>query len=734
MLIQIQNNSLPRRQSLKNINSIQIPYQAKKNQNFSNLSDSSTIIGLKSQILAFSGTIPKSSWKKTAVKAHAVLSSVLESGKKLTQEEHGNLILKLHEKLGSKSVTLTDPSSGTRMVFDSGLVKKGANGKAVANLENLNRDGVLKTLVDTLKTTIDATSYTKNISFNHHVRTNGKKVKIAVNNPEVFEYFKTPMTSQKFGELFRKTEKKGVFDLRFDSGVPSVTDAAGSAEMTRKWARDHAGMMRLIDKKYPEQGVTGLKTWAKTYSAPEEVAAFERVIKNPATYKENGGVAHVFWFDQAKGDLVRDPSWGNNQRIESHTELLNTFASKIKNGLTGKDPAGFKSPKDISDDVIDTTIRFTHYLNAVGPNAQTAGPWEEIPFSKGANWDTTSSTQAFRQVKELVKLLHKPENTALKEKFLQSEQKLMKKTELPANKSLFGKNTSNLDKYIKEGENTVRANYMSEFRGVTDRTDSSSAMITASDINLSPAGNVVEDVERHLAILEKGEKNLIGEFGGKRYNEFEVDLKGTKVKSPDSYLNKSFDLAFDPETDGIHLRKAEINEKFFGGKDASEPPIFMARARGVSEETSAQWGLTVSYSAIGYGKQVRKLLNKYEQTGGNLSEKELKLLKRAFNGEEEHIARAYGNITGTKPDGSLHTRANGQDAIPWKKPEAYMAVPTLIPQNPKDITSTAKKVAYVPGSNGHLGWDAAKTYEASELHLQNLKDLEKTGLLAKLRA
>ncbi len=733
MLLSVQNNLVVRNSFKKGLK--KEPMVSHVEQKQSLLSDSKSI-NTKFSSINFTGNKPK---LKIAKDAYNALSKVLINGEKLTQEKHGQLIIDLQNTLGSKPQEFQNIKTGVKKIIDSGLVKNDKTGKIIANIEYLNNPERLSKLVKALRAMIDATDYYKHIKFVRHTRVNGNTYKIAVNNSEVYEHLKEPLNSKNFNKLFRKAEEKGVFSLKFDDGVPSVSDAAGSAQMTRKWTSDHIGMLPLIEVKYQDQLLPGLITWAKTYSSPEEIESFERVIKNPEAYKKNKGVAYVFWHNPKTGTLSRDtgnakhPGWENNQRLEAFGDLLGAFSDKIKNGIEGTDPLGFQKVKAIPGEVIQTIVHMTHYLKAIGPNAQTGGFCEELTFPKGSNCDTKSATQAFKKVKSLVNFIHSPKNISnpeiikLRKSFIDAEKSLMTKTLLPESKALFNSDTKNLDAYIKEGEDMIRKNHLDEFRGTPKRDDAASVIVTNSDINLSPTGDFVEDIEKHLSILEKFENTLLGEFGARRYNQFKIEINGVKINSCDSYINKSYDLAIHPETDGIHLPKGEFYNKNFGGSDTSEPSKFAARGKFAKEETSAQWALPTSYAAIGYGKQVKKLIEKHKKTGV-LSKKELKLLNRAFNGETEHIKRTYGNIAGLKMDGTLHTKANGEYALAWRKPEAYQAVPTLVPEN---IKSPNNKYSFVPGVNSHLGWDAAKTFEASLLYIENLKYLEKKKLIKK---
>ena len=147
----------------------------------------------------------------------------------------------------------------------------------------------------TLKTVAFAAQYYTNICKIMHKQMNGDMVCFYANNKKIADYLHKDLTKKSFEELFALCEKQGVFDLRFNSHVPCVTFNAAAKHMTRKWPRDHMGMMALIEDKYPKEVWKGLEQWAEAYSQKTEIKAFERVFKNPLSARFNGGVSHTFW-------------------------------------------------------------------------------------------------------------------------------------------------------------------------------------------------------------------------------------------------------------------------------------------------------------------------------------------------------------------------------------------------------------------------------------------------------
>ena len=90
--------------------------------------------------------------------------------------------------------------------------------------------------------------------------------------------------------------------------------------------------------------------------------------------------------------MYRDKNWKNNQRIESHGEVLKMLAEDILN----------KELK-IPYNNIKLITYMTHYLYCLGVYSQTCGPWEEVSFPKGSNCDCASVVMAFERIQEMLK-------------------------------------------------------------------------------------------------------------------------------------------------------------------------------------------------------------------------------------------------------------------------------------------------------------------------------------------
>ena len=550
---------------------------------------------------------------------------------------------------------------------------------------------------DTLKVINFAADYENNITKIWHRANDGKKVCFIANNKEIADFLQKDLTMDSFKKLFELSEKKGVFDLRFYNHIPSVTFGVAAKHMIRKWPRDHMGMMPLVEDKYRKELWEGLVEWAKTYNKAAEIRAFNRVFRNPQSACYNKGVAHVFW-QLDDGSLVRDSGWKMHQRIESHGELLRYLARYSSKRLN--------KGQDLPDDVVQTMVRFVHYLYIQGLSPQSCGAWEEIPLKNGINWDDASVMKAFEEVEILINILNKHPKT--KQKFADFEDMICNKFKLG---KLFTQ-PERIKDFIAKSLKQIRRFYLDEFRGATKRIDSSSAMLCAEDIDLSSNKNLAVDVSKHLRILKRWEKKLVREYGALRYNNFSTMVDGKVITSCDSYLNLNYYILCDYKG-----RLCSGKENFDGAGKNSDNDVnnFMQRGKNTVEKTSAQWGLPLSYAAIAYGKLVKKLLDKKEKCGF-WDKEEAKLFVECFNKNQEYIKRTYGNISGCFENGEKFLKADGKEIEPFRKPEAYQAVTTELNTN---------KFGFIPGVNDHLGWDAAKCYEASKLFLGNLERIEK---------
>ena len=557
----------------------------------------------------------------------------------------------------------------------------------------------LKTTKKTLQVIAFAAEYHKHITPITHHLSNGGDVCFYANNFVIADYLKKDFTIESFTKLFDLCKQKGVFDLHFCNHIPSVTFNAAAKHMTRKWPRDHMGMMPLIEDKYSDELWLGLLEWAKAYNSPKEIKAFELIFKDPKKACFNEGISHTFWQGK-EGNLSRDNSWKMHQRIESHGELLRYMAKnslkRILNHLA------------LPQDIITAIVYFTHYLYVQGLSPQSCGAWEEIPFKNGINWDDASVILAFSEVVSLINELKK--QPQIYKKFLNAEKKITQKFKL----ALLFAMPDNLSTFIKESLKLIRHFYLDEFRGSSKRIDSSCVMLCAEKIDLSCNHNLQTNIAKHLRMLQHWERKLVHEFGAWRYNNFFTKVDNRDICSCDSYLNLNYYLLCD-NNGHLCLNKVDFDKGDNAKKSDNGVNHFKLRGKNMAEKTSAQWGLPLSYAAIAFGRLTSLLLDVKEQKG-SLSMKEKALLKQCVNKNQEYIKRTYANISGCFSDGSLFLKADGNQIKPFCKPEAYQAVTSKL---------NTKQFAFIPGVNDHLGWDAAKCYEASKLFLDNLRRLKK---------
>ena len=223
------------------------------------------------------------------------------------------------------------------------------------------------------------------------------RLSYVVNNSDILPFLKQKLDKKSFKQLWNLADNKGVFDLEFKHGIPSVTLDAGAKHMTRKWPRDNAGMAELIRDKYPDKYEGILVKTAQTYLGKTEMQAFSRVLSTPKCFKKNLGIAHVFWQRPNTGTLYRDNKWFVHQRIESHGEILRLCAELLEKYA--------QQFCDLPQSLCKLVVYLTHYLYCLGIYPQTCGPWEEIPFPKGSNWDCSCIIAAFNSVQKMLSAL-----------------------------------------------------------------------------------------------------------------------------------------------------------------------------------------------------------------------------------------------------------------------------------------------------------------------------------------
>ena len=337
----------------------------------------------------------------------------------------------------------------------------------------------------------------------------------------------------------------------------------------------------------------------------------------------------------------------------------------------------------------------TKYFKAIDyPSAPSAGNWEEIPLKGGLTSDTEAIRSAYCAYKDLM-----------------FNPKYDGNTEIQKVRSRINEydpvNEEDTEELIKKGEQRVRKTYLEEAPGVRPH-DASLSFITTSDIKL--ADNVVDDVKKHMQILESLEKHLVRENGIIRYAPFKFALKdGSFVKSPDSYLNLNYFTAVD-KNGKINLEWKKILDKF-ASKDCSEPELFFARSKLSTPDMEAQWFM-VSEISTGYGMQIEKLLNNARKENRKLNSTEVKLVKKLRKKQTEYLNRALSRISAEHPDTVHQSKANGLSMSPVTVSEAHQYV-----------TDVNGKPKMMQGTNTPLAWALASLYKALQKEYAVIKKL-----------
>ncbi len=518
------------------------------------------------------------------------------------------------------------------------------------------------------------------------------KLNLEVHNRTIADMLKEKYSEKDLSNIRKYLNSHHVFDMtdnphyglvvNQERGLVRTCGATENWEMSeRAWVTDTMRVGDIQKYKKPETWTQALNTIAAYYDTQQEL--FAKYIEYPELYYSKNpkeGIPHIF----LPATLEPDPDWFNNKRLESHGLALKEFCTAITDGLVKGKKYGYDSFDTIPDNVFTSIDNLSKYFKAIKYfKAPSAGNWEEIPLAGGLTSDTSTIRSALAAFKDL---LYNPEydrNIEIKK----VRRNFRKLNAIPEKE---------LNDLIKAGEQRVRATYLQEAPGIREH-DSSLAFITTSDTKL--ADTVMEDVKKHIEILDSLERNLVRQNGIIRYAPFNFPLKdGTMGRSPDSYLNLNYFTAVD-KNGKINLNwKKELEE--FGSKDCSEPEVFAARAEYSTKDREAQWFM-VSEMSTGYGKQIEKLIAnaRKEQRALNSAEKELvsKLKKK----QTEYLNRALARLSDEKPQNISQIKANGNDMPSVTLSEAFQYV--------TDINGKHKMIQ---GTNAPLAWALASLYKA----------------------
>ncbi len=451
--------------------------------------------------------------------------------------------------------------------------------------------------------------------------------------------------------------------------------------------------MRVGDiqkRKRPETWTKALNTIGEYYSTQAE--QFKKLIATPELYREGDamqGIPHIFM----PKTLAPDEEWFNNKRLESHGLALREFCSGIIDGIIKRKSYGYKSSKDIPNNIIEAIDNLSKYFKAIDyPTAPSAGNWEEIPLKGGLTSDTEairSGLDAYRNLLYNKRYAHDPEIQNIRSRFA----------------SLNPLSNEELAILVRRGQERVRSTYLEEAPGIRPH-DSSLVFVTTSDIKL--ADNVVDDVLKHTEILESLEQNLVRENGIIRYSPFNFVLKdGTVAKSPDSYLNLNYFTAIDKDGK-LNLDWKNILDQY-ASKDCSEPNMFFARSKLSTPDREAQWFM-VSEISTGYGKQIEKLVVNAKRENRELSLNEIKLIKKLKQKQTEYLNRALSRISDENPDKINQIKANGLKMPRVTVSEAHQYV-----------TDVDGKPKMLQGTNAPLAWALSSLYKAMRQEALTIK-------------
>ena len=573
------------------------------------------------------------------------------------------------------------------------------------NWSELNKiEGSAQLIYKTLKTMKAA----QELKFQDFVLPDGSKVPVC--NKTVYSFMRQSYTPDDFRKISELLKSKGVFNISINpaNGLVATCDIEEGENdnmSKRQWVTDTVWAGGLEMQESPKDWIKAVETLAKFYTNPTEQKAFDEIIADPQIYLQGGpeaGVAHIF--DPAT--LKRDPDWFNNKRLESMGMALGAMTGLLVDGFVMHTDRGTPEPKP---EVLAAIANITAYLAAIDyPSAPSAGNWEEIPFPGGLTWDTAAINTSLT---ELYNFMY---NSAYDK--LPGMQNIRHKLMSQKHGHIF-KTRKTLEKLLERGRERVAKTYMAESPGHREK-DASLAFVCSEGHTVLDS-DPIKNAQKQLQLLEMLEKSIVRDHGMIRYAPFTLELNdGSKVQSPDSYLNLNYNIACDI-FGHLNLPWFTVINKF-GSFDASDPKVFAARSTMSSPDCEAQWFM-VSDLARSYSMTFRSLFDsakersiKEKQPKVTLNAKEIELIKTARAGADRNLNRALARIT---PEEET-VKANGEKCPAWAVPEAWQCVSTLDGNK-----------AYLPGVNTPLTWAKTSLNLTLNYHGANLTRLEENGLM-----
>lgn len=578
---------------------------------------------------------------------------------------------------------------------------------------------LLRQLVDAMRTLASASKYSPCIkSFSDY--------SLPVHNGYINERLSSNYSFSDFSELLEYIDMHGVFSLSIDptSGLAQTCDAKENCNMSaRRWVTDTVRCGDLQRERDPSSWQKALLSLARFYNQPEELAAMERIIGDPACYRTGGplaGVAHSFM----PHTMRRDPSWFNNKRLESHGLALRAFCDALYDGLRSQAPWGLRIELLEADDhlfaVVNAIVHLATFLASVNlalDQTETArfdfmapstGIWEEIPFADGLTWDIESTRAGFESLHRLLFDIEVNEhgNIALIRKLI---------TEQPNGQWL------NDEALLSELISSARAKILQRLGSGAHPcehplrpADAALAFISNSTIRLGDT--VRDDAISHLRVLDFLAKNLVRDNGMIRYAPFAISAgDGRATQAFDSYLAGDY---WAVSALRAHLHGGgEVIPWRFDSTSCSSKEEYLARALMSRPGLEAEWFM-VSVMCEGYCRQVAKLLQHLAEHQAAPEEPEWKLLRYAQGKATEYINRSLARITDNAEQGKQQLKSNGKTCPAFAVPEAYERVTNL--------AKPALTVA-IPGAHTPKAWAVASLYTACQRFLRNLQNLELLG-------
>ena len=611
---------------------------------------------------------------RTATDAFEILSQRIKSGDSLTQKDE-KWLSRLRKVFGVDNFSVNNPDNPKEIIkINSSLTR-----------EKINQEGGIQSLAKALRTMIAATKYKP-------AKVHVSGTVLSVHNRKLAGLLRTEYDQTSFSNLMHYLNGKRLFDMtdnpRFgliidsQKGIVKTCGAGENWEMSdRAWITDIMRVGDIQKHKRPQSWTQALNTIGDFYH--RQNATFKRLIANPELYREGDsmqGIPHIFM----PATLEPDVNWFNNKRLESHGLALKEFCNGITDGLVRGKKHGYKTAQDVPENVTEAIDNLVKYFKAINySNAPSAGNWEEIPIKGGL----TSDTEAIRSA------IGAYRNLMFNPRYNDNKEIMAIRARINALSPVSKEETTKL---IKDGEKRIRATYLEEAPDVRPK-DASLVFITTSDVKL--ADNVIDDVKKHVEILESLEHNLVRENGIIRYAPFNFRLKdGTVGHSPDSYLNLNYFTAVD-KNGKLNLDWKNILDKF-ASKDCSEPEMFFARAKLSTPDKEAQWFM-VSEMSTGYGMQIEKILHNAKREQRNLTSEEAALVKKLKKKQTEFLNRAIARISDENPNEINQIKANGLNMPSVTVSEAHQFV-----------TDTNGKEKMMQGTNAPLSWAVASLYKA----------------------